>query len=273
MEVPNDKGGETIRYLQYNSGAKIQITRDADANPQSTTRPVEIIGTLSNIKKAEKLINAVIAEADAGGSPSPVARGLPSAQTSGVGEQLEMQVPNEKVGLIISRGGDAIKALRAKSGARIQLIPQHLPEGDGAKERTVRVTGDRKQIEMAREMIKDVTNQHLFLYLKEGCVIVFCGNESYLLDTWEVVVLMNDSFQGHLNALRKIIYAIQEVGCHDLFMMKVPISNWLTLKMQIWLLPFPWGQHCFLGVGIDNHHSLSSTEEGYQALNLAIAGC
>ncbi|KAF2282853.1 hypothetical protein GH714_043151 [Hevea brasiliensis] len=119
------KGGDTIRYLQYNSGAKIQITRDADANPQSTTRPVEIIGTLSNIKKAEKLINAVIAE----------------------------------VGLIISRGGDAIKALRAKSGARIQLIPQHLPEGDGAKERTVRVTGDRKQIEMAREMIKDVTNQ------------------------------------------------------------------------------------------------------------------
>ncbi|KAF2290452.1 hypothetical protein GH714_013282 [Hevea brasiliensis] len=178
MEVPNDKkafdryvrkycfagwgligkGGDTIRYLQYNSGAKIQITRDADANPQSTTRPVEIIGTLSSIKKAEKLISAVIAEAD-GGSPSLVARGLPSAQTGGVGEQLEMQVPNEKVGLIIGRGGDTIKALQAKSGARIQLIPQHLPEGDGSKERTVRVTGDRKQIEMAREMIKDVMNQ------------------------------------------------------------------------------------------------------------------
>ncbi|KAF2290451.1 hypothetical protein GH714_013275 [Hevea brasiliensis] len=132
MEVPNDKvgvligkGGDTIRYLQYNSGAKIQITRDADANPQSTTRPVEIIGTLSSIKKAEKLISAVIAE----------------------------------VGLIIGRGGDTIKALQAKSGARIQLIPQHLPEGDGSKERTVRVTGDRKQIEMAREMIKDVMNQ------------------------------------------------------------------------------------------------------------------
>ncbi|XP_043810417.1 far upstream element-binding protein 2 isoform X2 [Manihot esculenta] len=179
MEVPNDKnefgrcfinaalqvgvligkGGDTIRYLQYNSGAKIQITRDADADPQSTTRPVELIGTLSSIKKAEKLINAVIAEADAGGSPSLVARGLPSAQTGGVGDQLEMQVPNEKVGLIIGRGGDTIKALQAKSGARIQLIPQHLPEGDGSKERTVRVTGDRKQIEMAREMIKDVMNQ------------------------------------------------------------------------------------------------------------------
>ncbi|XP_048227455.1 far upstream element-binding protein 1 isoform X3 [Ricinus communis] len=166
MEVPNDKvgvligkGGDTIRYLQYNSGAKIQITRDMDADPHSTTRPVELIGTLSSISKAEKLINAVIAEADAGGSPSLVARGLPSAQTAGVGDQIEMQVPNEKVGLIIGRGGDTIKALQAKSGARIQLIPQHPPEGDASKERTVRVTGDRKQIEIAREMIKDVMSQ------------------------------------------------------------------------------------------------------------------
>ncbi|KAF2290419.1 hypothetical protein GH714_012911 [Hevea brasiliensis] len=62
----------------------------------------------------------------------------------------KMEVPNDKVGLIIGRGGDAIKALQAKSGSRIQLIPQHLPEGDGSKERTVRVTGDRKQTEMAR---------------------------------------------------------------------------------------------------------------------------
>lgn len=56
------KAGDTIRYLQYNSGAKIQITRDADADPYSATRPVEIIGSLDNINKAEKLISAVIAE-------------------------------------------------------------------------------------------------------------------------------------------------------------------------------------------------------------------
>uniref|UniRef100_A0A6M2EQI5 K Homology domain-containing protein n=1 Tax=Populus davidiana TaxID=266767 RepID=A0A6M2EQI5_9ROSI len=167
MEVPNDKvgvligkGGDTIRYLQYNSGAKIQITRDSEANPQSTTRPVELIGTLSSIRNAEKLINAVIAEADAGGSPSLVAMGLASsAQTTGAGDQLEIPVPNEKVGLIIGRGGETIKGLQAKSGARIQLIPQHLPEGDGSKERTVRVTGDKRQVEMAREMIMDVMNQ------------------------------------------------------------------------------------------------------------------
>lgn len=56
------KAGDTIRFLQYNSGAKIQITRDADADPYSASRPVELIGSLENINKAEKLIKDVIAE-------------------------------------------------------------------------------------------------------------------------------------------------------------------------------------------------------------------
>ncbi|KAJ1391252.1 K-like proteiny domain [Sesbania bispinosa] len=174
------KAGDTIRYLQYNSGAKIQITRDADADPHSATRPVELIGTLESIDKAEKLMSAVIAEADAGGSPSLVARGLSPAQVTVGSEQIQIQVPNEKVGLIIGRGGETIKALQTKSGARIQLednsqsteegfivvtltapylIPQHLPEGDDSKERTVQVTGDKRQIEVAQELIKEVMSQ------------------------------------------------------------------------------------------------------------------
>lgn len=123
------KAGDTIRYLQYNSGAKIQITRDSDADPQSATRPVEIIGSLESIDKAEKLMSAVIAEvichiqclsqscsfffsccysyfllyhfeilqADAGGSPALVARGLSPAQAIVGSEQIQIQVPNEKV--------------------------------------------------------------------------------------------------------------------------------------------------------------------------------
>ncbi|EXB75634.1 Far upstream element-binding protein 3 [Morus notabilis] len=166
VEVPNNKvgvligkAGDTIRYLQYNSGAKIQITRDVEADPNAATRPVEISGTLDNINKAERLISAVIAEADAGGSPSLVARGLAASQVAAATEQIEIQVANEKVGLIIGRGGETIKGLQARSGARIQLIPQHLQEGDESKERTVRVTGDKRQIEIAREMIKEVMNQ------------------------------------------------------------------------------------------------------------------
>ncbi|KAJ6798433.1 far upstream element-binding protein 1-like isoform X1 [Iris pallida] len=164
IEVPNNKvgvligkAGETIRNLQRNSGAQIQITRDAQADPNSSTRPVELVGTLEQINKAERLIKDVIAEAEAGGSPALIAQG--HGATPGGSEVHEIQVPNEKVGMIIGKGGETIKTLQTSTGARIQLIPQHLPEGDVSKERTVRVTGNRQQIESAKEMIKEVMNK------------------------------------------------------------------------------------------------------------------
>jgi far upstream element-binding protein len=138
-----------VRYLQVNSGAKIQIRRDAEADPSSALRPVEIIGTVSCIEKAEKLINAVIAEVEAGGVPALAARGVP--------EQMEIKVPSDKVGVIIGRGGETIKNMQTKSRARIQLIPQN--EGDASKERTVRISGDKRQIDIATALIKDVMYQ------------------------------------------------------------------------------------------------------------------
>ncbi|GFQ00642.1 far upstream element-binding protein 3 [Phtheirospermum japonicum] len=166
MVVPNDKvgvligkAGDTIRSLQDNSGAKIQIMRDADADPRSTTRPLELVGTLEDINKAEKLIKGVIAEADAGGSPSLIARGFNAGLAASGGEQVEIQVPIEKVGLIIGKGGETIRNLQTRSGARIQLIQPNPSDGEQSKERIVRITGSKKQIETAREMIKDVMNQ------------------------------------------------------------------------------------------------------------------
>lgn len=82
------------------------------------------------------------------------------------------------------------------------------------------------------------------------------------------------SMQRSHECSRKRSYTeIQDAGCHNLSIIKVSNSNWLPLKLQISILPFPWGRHCFLGVAIDNYYSLPSTEERYQALNLAIAGC
>ncbi|KAI9114146.1 hypothetical protein K1719_014796 [Acacia pycnantha] len=65
--------------------------------------PVELIGSLDSIEKAKELISAVIAKLMLGGS-----------------EQIHIQVPNEKVGLIIRRGGETIKGLQTKFGAHIQ---------------------------------------------------------------------------------------------------------------------------------------------------------
>ena len=56
------KSGETIRNLQSSSGAQIQITKDADVDPNTLTRSVELVGTLGSVDKAEQLIKCVIAE-------------------------------------------------------------------------------------------------------------------------------------------------------------------------------------------------------------------
>lgn len=167
FDVPNSKvglligkGGETIKYLQQNSGCKIQITRDADADPFSQTRNIELIGPLDRINKAEQLINDIISQADIGASGAQIARGFSSFQSGG--EQIQMQVPNNKVGLIIGKGGETIKNLQSRSGARVQLIPLHLPEGDTSTSRTLQLTGTTNQLESAQEMIKDIISENRF---------------------------------------------------------------------------------------------------------------
>ncbi|XP_047967018.1 far upstream element-binding protein 2-like [Salvia hispanica] len=164
IDIPNGrvgviigKGGETIKYLQLQSGAKIQVTRDMDADPNSTSRAVELTGTPDQIAKAEQLINDVLSEADAGGS-GIVSRRL-TGQQSGA-DQFVMMIPNNKVGLVIGKGGETIKSMQATTGARIQVIPLHLPPGDMSKERTVQIEGTSEQIEAAKQLVEEVTSEN-----------------------------------------------------------------------------------------------------------------
>ncbi|KAK4422236.1 Far upstream element-binding protein 2 [Sesamum alatum] len=164
IEIPNGrvgviigKGGETIKYLQLQSGAKIQVTRDMDADPNSTTRGVELMGTPDQIAKAEQLINDVLSEAEAGGS-GIVSRRLTGQQSGS--EQFVMKIPNNKVGLVIGKGGETIKNMQARTGARIQVIPLHLPPGDMSKERTVQIDGTSEQIEAAKQLVEEVISEN-----------------------------------------------------------------------------------------------------------------
>ncbi|WVZ20650.1 hypothetical protein V8G54_007972 [Vigna mungo] len=166
IDIPNGrvgviigKGGETIKYLQLQSGAKIQVTRDMDADPNSTTRTVELMGTPEAIASAEKLINEVLAEAESGGS-GIVARRLTGQAGS---DEFVMRIPNNKVGLIIGKGGETIKNMQASTGARIQVIPLHLPPGDTSTERTLKIDGTPEQIESAKELVNQIISGEAYL--------------------------------------------------------------------------------------------------------------
>ncbi|CAN1773181.1 Far upstream element-binding protein 1, partial [Linum perenne] len=150
------KGGETIKYIQLQSGAKIQITKDQEADPHALTRDVDLSGTQDQMSRAEQLINDVISEAEAGAYSSSGGQGSNIKQSGG--EQFSMKVPNDRVGLLIGKGGETIKYMQNTSGARVQIIPLHLPAGDPTTERTVYINGSAEQIEAAKELINEVVN-------------------------------------------------------------------------------------------------------------------
>ncbi|XP_075504496.1 uncharacterized protein LOC142541935 [Primulina tabacum] len=104
-----------------------------DADPNSVSRGVELMGTPD--------------QAEAGGS-GVVSRRM-TGQQSGTDPYVFM-VPNNKVGLVIGKGGETIKNMQARIGTRIQVIPLHLPPGDTSKERTVQIDGTSEEIEAAK---------------------------------------------------------------------------------------------------------------------------
>ncbi|CAN6906112.1 hypothetical protein Bca4012_096025 [Brassica carinata] len=162
IDVPNmrvgviiGKGGETIKSLQLQSGAKIQVTRDMDADPNAATRTVDLTGTPDQISRAEELINEVLQEAESGGT---VGSGGGSRRMGGQpgADQFVMKIPNNKVGLVIGKGGETIKSMQAQTGARIQVIPLHLPPGDPTPERTLQIDGTTDQIEHAKQLVNEI---------------------------------------------------------------------------------------------------------------------
>ncbi|XP_074292927.1 uncharacterized protein LOC141619806 [Silene latifolia] len=162
ISIPNAKvgviigrGGDMIKNLQARSGARIQITRDNDADPCALTRDVELMGTPDQIARAQHLITETIAEADAASSgPSGNRVPLPPLQSGA--QQFVIKVPNDKVALVIGKGGETIKTMQSTSGARIQVVPLHLPPGDTSTERNVYINGTQDQIDSAKELVNEV---------------------------------------------------------------------------------------------------------------------
>ncbi|PWZ32375.1 Far upstream element-binding protein 1 [Zea mays] len=146
IEIPNGrvgviigKAGETIRYIQLQPGEKIQVMRGHEVEPGALTRQVELSGNPEQISKAEQLIKEVIVEvllimfldfclllcvfiyitifdlaiyADVG-SFGVVSGGRKYNAPQPGAETFQMKIANNKVGLIIGKGGETIKSMQA----------------------------------------------------------------------------------------------------------------------------------------------------------------
>ncbi|AQK98903.1 KH domain-containing protein [Zea mays] len=134
IEIPNGrvgviigKAGETIRYIQLQSGAKIQVTRDHEAEPGALTRQVELSGKPEQLSKAEQLIKEVLAEV------------LLIMLTAFCFVLVILQLISEVTSEVTIRAGDT------------------------STERTVHIDDTQEQIEAAKQLISEVTSCFWFI--------------------------------------------------------------------------------------------------------------
>ena len=127
------KGGETIKRLAAESGAKIQFKPDEDQT--TPDRCAVIQGTTEQIAKATQFISELV-------------------NKSGVGsgsEMFYMHVPSNKTGLVIGKGGETIKQICAESGAHVELSRDPPPNGS---EKVFIIKGTPYQIHHAQHIIR-----------------------------------------------------------------------------------------------------------------------
>ena len=166
------KGGEVIKALQEETGAKIVIIQDtrefADEKPLKITGPPEVV------EFAKQRVEQVIAEEEQkigrgggfrggrgggggfrggrGGGGWPSQGGGGYGQDSGYDVTDTMSVPSNKVGLVMGKGGETIRLICSESGAHCQ-VDKSAP--DGARDKTIVIKGRPESVERAKELINE----------------------------------------------------------------------------------------------------------------------
>lgn len=128
------KGGETIKSLEMNHGAKIQIDQD--------TKKVSITGHPTQVANCVRAVNELLAAPGEG----------PGMDAATAEAQEIVDCPPGLVGRIIGRGGETIKGLQAVSGATIS-IDQNFPENQPRK---VHVSGSAAAVATGKKMVMDL---------------------------------------------------------------------------------------------------------------------
>uniref|UniRef100_A0A183BUR3 Far upstream element-binding protein 2 n=1 Tax=Globodera pallida TaxID=36090 RepID=A0A183BUR3_GLOPA len=127
------KGGETIKRLAAETGAKIQFKPD---DPNLQERCAVIQGTPEQINRATHMISELVTRSSGGG---------------GQQETFYMHVPANKTGLVIGKGGDTIKQIGAETGAHVELSRESPPNSN---EKVFVIKGTPYQIHHVQHIIR-----------------------------------------------------------------------------------------------------------------------
>ncbi|KAF5269826.1 hypothetical protein FQR65_LT05872 [Abscondita terminalis] len=192
------RGGEQITRLQSESGCKIQMAPDSGGLPE---RICSLSGNREAINHAKELIMNIVQQRgrteglggmDLGSLPmsqnnfagllfkymtfrftktffysaGPPMNNSNSNLGGGSRNFVEIMVPGPKVGLIIGKGGETIKQLQEKSGAKMVVI-QDGPNQE--VEKPLRISGDPSKVEYAKQLVYDlIAEKEMQAYNRRG---------------------------------------------------------------------------------------------------------
>lgn len=117
------------------------MQNNVEPNPDAVQRAKELISKFSNQMGGPGPMGGHSPPQSGGGMGRP---GLGSQTTE------EIMVPGNKVGLIIGKGGETIKQLQEKTGAKMVVV-QDGPTQE--MEKPLRITGDAAKIEHAKQLV------------------------------------------------------------------------------------------------------------------------
>lgn len=109
------------------------------------------------VQKAKELISKMIPQTNMGGGPGSNGSGGggPGPNRAGLGSNAyeEIMIPGSKVGLVIGKGGETIKQLQERTGAKMVVVQ----DGPGQEmEKPLRISGDPQKVEHAKQLVYEL---------------------------------------------------------------------------------------------------------------------
>lgn len=119
------------------------------------------------VQRAREIINKMVNQGNGqmdqnngnqggGGGGGGGGRGHPGLGSNNYSAYQEIMIPGAKVGLIIGKGGETIKQLQEKTGAKMVIIQ----DGPGQEmEKPLRISGDPQKVEHAKSLVYELLQE------------------------------------------------------------------------------------------------------------------
>ncbi|XP_065367225.1 far upstream element-binding protein 3 [Calliphora vicina] len=141
---------DTISHIQGDSGCKVQMGQ-AEGD-----RVITLRGSRESVTKGREVMQQLSNRNGGGNVEVVLTINMPPPGPTGYPPYQEIMIPGTKVGLVIGKGGDTIKQLQEKTGAKMVII-QDGPNQEVIK--PLRISGDPQKIEHAKQLVLELIAQ------------------------------------------------------------------------------------------------------------------